>query len=114
MIFADLESHVVDIGLSTETVAVGGQSYLVIKGVLIPEGGSHGGEKCEIALLRSADNPWLPEAKIHVRPHLTPMGQNSSQPSPVGSEWQYLSRRFDKPPTPKTFYAHILTTLSEL
>ncbi len=114
MVFADLEAHLVEIGLSTDTLEVGGQPYLVIKGVRIPDGGSHAGQVCEVALLRSQDNPWLPEAKLHVRPHLTPMGQNASQPSDVGSDWQYLSRRFDKPPTPKTFYAHILSALSEL
>lgn len=114
MVFDDLETHLRTIGLATDTLECGGQAYLVIKGVRVPQGGSHAGEDCEVALLRSRDNPWLPEAKLHVRPHLTPMGQNASQPSPLGGAWQYLSRRFDKAPTPRTFYAHILTALSEL
>lgn len=114
MVFSDLESHLSTIGVSTESLDAGGRSYLVIKGVRIPDGGSHAGQVCDVALFRSADNPWLPEAKLHVRPHLVPMGQKSSQASEVGPDWQYLSRRFDKPPSPKTFYAHILTALSEL
>jgi hypothetical protein len=113
MVFADLETHLADIRLSTDTISVGGQSFLVIKDVRIP-GGSHVNQLCEVALRRSTDNPWLPEAQIHVRPHLTPMGQNSSQASPLGTDWQYLSRRFDRPPTPRSFYAHILSALAEL
>ncbi len=114
MVFADLEAHLAKIGQSTETLELGGRSYLVIKGVRISDGGSHAGKECSVALLRSQDNPWLPEAKLHVRPHLTPMGQRASQASELGPDWQYLSRRFDKPPTPRTFYAHVLTVLSEL
>jgi hypothetical protein len=113
MVFAELEAHLADIGLSTGTLDAGGQPFLVIESVRIP-GGSHAGELCEVALRKSQDNPWLPEAQIHVRPHLTPMGQNSSQASPLGPDWQYLSRRFDRPPTPRSFFAHILSALAEL
>ena len=114
MVFSEFEAYVKGLGHPIETVQVSGASFLIVKDVRIPEGGSHAGEACEVGLFRSMDIPWLPEAKIHVRPHLTPMGQRSTQASPMGSEWQYLSRRFDKPPTPKTFYAHILTVLAEL
>jgi hypothetical protein len=113
MIFTDLEAHLQQIGLSTGELTASGQSFMVIKDVPINRG-SHEGQHCEVALLRSNDNPWLPEAKLHVRPHLTPMGQNFSQPSPLGADWQYLSRRFDRPPTPRSFYAHILKVLGEL
>jgi hypothetical protein len=113
MVFADLEAHLAAIGQPTEHLVLGGQSYLVIKGLRIP-GGSHADTRCDVAIRRTSDNPWLPEAKVHVRPHLTPMGQNASQTSELGTEWQYLSRRFDPPPTPKTFFAHILTVLGEL
>src|SRR5487761_50701 len=115
MTFDELEQHVGQIdGLSIESLVVGNQTYLVIKNVRIP-GGNRGGQLCEVALLRSIDNPWLPEPKIHVRPHLVPMGQMNSQASPVGPEWQYLSRRYDRhPPTARSFYAHILTVLGEL
>ena len=113
MVFAELEAYLTEIGQPTEHLLVGGQSYLVIKDVRIP-GGSHADERCEVSIQRTAENPWLPEAKIHVRPHLTAMGQNASQNSELGADWQYLSRRFDPPPTPKTFWAHVLTVVAEL
>ena len=113
MVFAELEAHLNEIGQPIEHLVVGGQSYLVIKDVRIPAG-SHAGERCEVSIRRTSENPWLPEAKIHVRPHLTPMGQNASQNSELGADWQYLSRRFDPPPTPRSFWAHILTVLAEL
>ena len=113
MVFAELEQHLTAIGQSTEDLVSGGQSFLVIKDLRIPAG-THAGERCEVALRRTSEDPWLPEAKIHVKPHLTPMGQNASQSSELGPDWQYLSRRFDPPPTPKTFFAHILTVLGEL
>ncbi len=113
MVFAELETHLTDlVGLPIDRIDVGGQPYTVIRNLRIPNG-SHEGETCEVAILRSDENPWLPEAKLHVRPHLTPMGHNSSQPSPLGADWQYLSRRYDPPPTPREFYAHILTVVGE-
>ena len=114
MTFAELESHLTKIGLVVENHDVDGQPFIIIRGVPIPEGGSHEGEKCEIALRRSDQNPWLPEPQIHVRPHLVTMGEKSSQASPVGPDWQYLSRRFDAVPTPQTYYAFIRTALGEL
>lgn len=113
MIFTELESYIGELGLSTGELTANGQPFLLIKDVPI-NGGSHAGQHCDVALRRSNDNPWLPEAKLHVRPHLTQMGQNYSQPSPLGTDWQYLSRRFDRPPSPRSFYAHILTVLGEL
>ena len=113
MVLADLEDYLNSIRQPTDTLEAGGQSYLVIKQVRIPCG-THAGELCDVALRRTSDNPWLPEAKIHVQPHLTPMGQNASQNSELGADWQYLSRRFDPPPAPRTFWAHILTVLGEL
>jgi hypothetical protein len=112
MILNDLEQYLAGIGLPTGDLTVGGESYLVIKDVPI-NGGSHAGQQCEVALLRSNDNPWVPEAKVHVRPHMVPKGQFSSYDSPLGSDWQYLSRRYDAVPTPRDFYAHILTVLGE-
>jgi hypothetical protein len=113
MIFREFEAHVAKIGLATEDATVEGQEFLVIKGVRIP-GGSRIGQECQVAIRRSDQNPWLPEAQVHVRPHLVEMGQRNSQASPLGAEWQYLSRRFDPPPTPHTYYAFILTVLGEI
>jgi hypothetical protein len=113
MLFTDLEAHLEKLGVSVDHVSAGGQSFAVIRGVDI-SGGSHAGETCDVGILRSDDEPWVPQAAIHVRPHLVAMGERNSQASPLGADWQYLSRRFDPPPTPKTFFAHILTVLGEL
>lgn len=113
MVFTELEEHVSKLGLSVDHVSAGGQSFAVIRDLKI-QTGSHAGETCDVGILRSDANPWLPQAAIHVHPHLVTMGQRNSQASPLGAEWQYLSRRFDQVPTPKTFFAHILTVLGEL
>lgn len=113
MVFADLEAHLADIGLSVDQLTVGGQFFAVIRDLEVCPG-SHSGITCDVAVLGSDANPWVPQAALHVRPYLVPMGERNSQNSPLGPEWQYLSRRFDAVPTPRGFYAHILTVLGEL
>lgn len=87
--------------------------YTIIKSVPITAG-SQAGNSCDVGILGAATNPWVPQSAVHVRPHLVQMGQVSSQASNLGPDWQYLSRRFDRSPTPKGFLAHILTVLSQL
>lgn len=106
MTLDDLDKHVIAIGKSTETKTVGSDVYTVIK-AFTPSNG----ETYEVAIKRTAGSPWLPEAALHVRPHRVKMGENSSQDSPLGKDWQYLSRRFERPPTATSFIAHILTVL---
>lgn len=113
MTIDEFEQHLVSTGYAVESVSAGGSSYIIIKAVPI-SAGSHAGKTCDVGILRSTDNPWVPQAAVHVQPHLVEMGKASSQASPLGSDWQYLSRRFDKVPTPKAFLAHILTVLGEL
>lgn len=113
MVFADLENHLKNTGLSVESIEVDGQPWIIIKDFPI-NGGSHEGKACDVALRRSEQNPWAPEAQIHVKPHLVTMGQRNSQGSPLGSEWQYLSRRFDDPPQPRTYFAFLIKALEEL
>lgn len=113
MVFGDLETHLKQSGLSVENVTVGGQTWLVINNFPI-NGGTHNGKKCDVALRRSDQNPWAPEAQIHVKPHLVQMGQRNSRASPLGDQWQYLSRRFDDPPQPHTYLAFLITALEEL
>lgn len=113
MLVDEFEQHARDVGLTVNRVEVGTQSYVHLSGVKVV-GGTHDGQECDVAILRTRESPWVPQTAVHVRPHLTPMGQLNSQASPVGSDWQYLSRRFDRVPTPKSFLAHILTVLAEL
>lgn len=113
MIISEMESHLSGAGYAFETINATGGDYLVIQKVEIA-GGPHAGKICDIAVKRTAENPWVPDSCIHVRPHLVPMGQRASQPSPIGADWQYLSRRFDRAPSPKAFLAHLLTVVGEL
>lgn len=111
MVISDLETHARQVGYATEFVKARGGEYLVIKEVLIGAGGL-AGSTCDVAIKAAGGNPWVPEAAIHTRPHMVPMGNLNTKASPVGPEWQYWSRRFDRPPTPKSFLAHVLTILS--
>lgn len=113
MVIEDLERHATRLGLLVEYVQAGDQSYLRITGMPI-RAGTHVGKECEVAILQTGGTPWVPQAAVHVRPHLVPMGERYSQASPLGPDWQYLSRRFDRVPTPKNFMTHILTVIEEL
>jgi hypothetical protein len=105
MTLEDLDKHLIAIGKPTETKTVGSDVYTVIKSFTAK------GSTYDVAVKRNAGTPWLPEAALHVRPHRVKMGESASQASPLGNEWQYLSRRFERPPTPQSFIAHILTVL---
>ncbi len=113
MIVTEFEQHLASTGHTVESASVNQERYLIIKAVPI-SAGSHAGKTCDVGILRSTANPWVPQAAVHVRPHLVKMGNASSKASPLGADWQYLSRRFDKIPTSKAFLAHILTVLGEL
>lgn len=106
MTLDDLDKHLVAIGKATETKTVGSDVFTVIKGFTASNGSTY-----DVGVKRNAGTPWLPEAALHVRPHRVTMGQSASQASPLGGEWQYLSRRFERPPTPQSFVAHVLTVL---
>jgi len=106
----DFEAHLVRAGFDLDQSRA---DFMIIKGIRIATG-THAGKTCDVGIRRSSGNPWVPENAVHVRPHLVAMGQRSSQQSPLGADWQYLSRRFDRPPSPKNFLAHILTVVGEL
>jgi hypothetical protein len=102
----DLETHLASVGLDHENTQGGSDTFLVIQKIMASDGVTY-----DVGVKRTAGTPWVPESALHVRPHRVPMGQNSSQGSPLGGEWQYLSRQFNRPPTPKSFLAHVLTVL---
>lgn len=113
MVIEDFETYVRGLGLPADYLSAGEQTFLRVKGVRI-RAGSHAGKECDVAIMRTAGMPWVPPAAVHVTPHLVAMGERNSQGSPLGAEWQYLSRRFDRVPTPRTFLTHILTVIEEL
>jgi hypothetical protein len=110
----DLEAHLTVSGHQWEhLVAPDNQMYLIIKYIVVP-GGSLDGKRCDVGVLRTTEDPWLPQAALHVRPPLVPMGQHNTQASPLGADWQYWSRRFDRVPSPRAFLAHVLTCLARV
>lgn len=73
----DFEQHLTEAGVAVGRLTVGEQTYVHLKGITIG-GGTHAGEQCEVAILRTAEAPWVPQTAVHVRPHLVQMGQRSS------------------------------------
>lgn len=113
MVIEELHDYVSKIGYSVDRIqGSDGQSYVVIKNITIPTG-TLVQKQCDVAILWTNENPWVPQAAIHTRPVLLPMGTKATQQSAIGPDWQYWSRRFDHSPTPQRIFAHILTVLSE-
>jgi hypothetical protein len=114
MTIADLESYLVGLGHSVDLITgADGQPYSVIRAVCITAG-PLAGQTCDIAIARTESAPYLPPPAVHTRPALVSMGTFAAQPSSIGPDWQYLSRRYDRPATPKGIWVHILTILAEL
>ena len=113
----DLVAFLRGLGLTVETAQdVNGHPYTVIRQVTITAG-TLAGRVCDVALARCQSVPYMVAPAIHTRPALVPMdmmGPLRTQASPLGPDWQYWSRRFDRPPTPQRVWAHILTILGEV
>lgn len=109
----EFEAYLRGLGLSVETMTgADGGRYIAIMSFTIPTGGL-AGRTCDVAVRREESVPYIPPAAIHTRPALLPMGTRNTQGSPIGPDWQYWSRRFDRPPTPARLWTHILTVLTE-
>jgi hypothetical protein len=117
MIDEDLVAFLRGLDLTVETTQdTNGHPYTVIRQVTIAAG-SLAGRTCDVALARCQSVPYLVAPAIHTRPAMVPMDTGDplhTQPSPLGPDWQYWSRRFDHSPTPQRVWAHILTILGEV
>lgn len=114
MTAVDFEAYIKGLGLTVETITgADGGSYIAVLSFTIPAGGL-AQRTCDVAIRREETVPYVPPAAIHTRPALLPMGTLNTQASPIGPDWQYWSRRFDRPPTPARLWAHIITVLSEV
>jgi hypothetical protein len=111
-----LEQHLRGLGFTVEaTQDVHGQPYIVVRDVTVPAG-ALAGTTCDVALARCQTIPYVVPPAIHTRPALVPMdmsGPLKTQASALGTDWQYWSRRYDRPPTPQRVWAHVLTVLGE-
>ncbi|HEX3900135.1 MAG TPA: E2/UBC family protein [Mycobacteriales bacterium] len=93
-----------------------GTPYIVVETFTIPSG-SLAGRVCDIAIARSRSVPYIMPPAIHTKPALVPMNSSAplaTQGSPLGSGWQYWSRRFDRTPTPKSIWTHVLTIFDQV
>jgi len=85
--------------------------------IILPEysivAGTLAGQTRDIAIQWMPQVPYVPPSAIHVRPAVVPMGTHNAQQSPLGADWQYLSRVLRVPPTPQAWLVHINTIFSE-
>lgn len=112
-----LEEYLRGLGYQVEAAQdCHGAPYLIARDITITTG-SLAGRTCDVALARCQSIPYLCPPAVHTRPALVPMdmsGRLRTQASSLGHEWQYWSRRFDRPPTPQRVWAHVLTVLGEV
>jgi len=110
----EFETYLRDLGLTVEVIrGQDGNPYTVVRDVEIPKG-SLSGTQCDVGIGRWQATPYVVPPAIHTRPALVPMGQHSTQGSGLGSDWQYWSRHYDRPATPRNVGTHVLTVLGEV
>lgn len=113
----DLEEYLRGLGLTVEATQDSGLApYIVVRDIYVPRG-TLAGRKCDVALARCQSVPYMCPPAIHTRPALVAMdmaGPLRTQASPLGAEWQYWSRRFDRAPRPQLIWAHVLSVLTEV
>jgi hypothetical protein len=112
----DLEAFLRGLSLTVEMI-IGddGATYTAVLGYTIT-GGALAGRICDVAVQRVETVPYVVPAAIHTRPHLVPM--DGAEPlktmdSPIGSEWQYWSRRYDREAEPRKIWTHVITILTD-
>jgi hypothetical protein len=114
---AELEEYLRSLGLKVESAQDNsGHPYIVTRDFVIPCGPLVG-RTCDVALARCQTNPYVVPPAIHTRPALVRMdmtGPLKTQASPLGADWQYWSRRFDRVPTPQAVWTHVLTVFSQV
>ncbi len=109
----DLVRHLEGLGLTVETLDRGPQGkWIVVRDYPI-NSGTLVGQRRDVAIQWSPQVPYIAPSAIQVRPHVVPMGTRNAQGSPLGPEWQYLSRVLRCMPTPQAWIVHINTILSE-
>jgi hypothetical protein len=112
-----LEDFLRSAGYTVEVIQdSAGTQFTCIRNVCIPAGPLRG-RTADVALQRINTVPYTVPAGIHTRPALVPMNPGpplGTQPSPLGPEWQYWSRRYDRPPTAQAIWAHVLGIFSQV
>lgn len=112
----ELETFLRGLGLNVENIGgEDGARYTAVTEYTIPAG-ALAGRTCDVAIQRVETLPYVVPAAIHTRPHLVPM--DGAEPlktmnSPIGSDWQYWSRRYDREADPRKIWTHVITILTD-
>ena len=110
----ELVDYLKGLGLQVEVLGPpSAPTFIVVRGYAIPQGRMRGTNH-DVAIQWQPLVPYVPPTAIHVRPHAVPMGQRNSQASPLGPDWQYLSRVLRGTPSPAAWIAHVNTVFAEL
>lgn len=112
----DLEAYFRSLGWQVETIDVpngSGNKYIVVRNYMVPTG-TKAGTIIDLAVRHTAAFPYVMPSAIHTSQALVPMGNNNTQASPLGADWQYWSRVLRGQPTPQRIAAHIATIFSEI
>ena len=97
----ELVSHLEGLGHTAETLDLGPQGrWIVVRDYPISTG-TLAGQRRDVAVQWSPQVPYVAPSAVQVRPHVVPMGTRNAQGSPLGPEWQYLSRVLRCTPTPQ-------------
>ena len=108
----DLVDYLRSLNLSVSAREAGGNKYIVIRDYPVPCG-SLRGQLRDVAVMWSGQVPYVLHSSVHFRPNVVTMGSANSQASPLGQDWQYLSRVLRGQPSPQRILTHINTVLSE-
>ena len=112
----DLEAYLRGLGYTVERVqGTDGAPYTIARNVEIMTGGLKG-RRCDVGIGYVTSVPYAVPAAVHTRPALLPMAGGEpygTQASPIGPDWQYWSRRFDRVPTPESLWVHVFTILND-
>ncbi|SRR6266851_5268853 len=109
----ELASHLEGLGHTVETLDLGHGRWIVVRDYPINTG-TLAGQRRDVAIQWSPQVPYVAPSAVQVRPPVVPMGTRNAQQSPLGPEWQYLSRVLRCQPTPQAWVVHINTVFSEL
>lgn len=110
----ELVGHLEGLGLTVETLDLGPQGRWIVAHDYPISTGTLAGQRRDVAIQCSPQVPYVAPSAVHVRPHVVQMGTRNAQGSPLGPEWQYLSRVLRCQPTPQAWVVHINTIFSEL
>ena len=113
----DLETHIRSLRyLVEQLVGNDSQTYSVVRD-FEPTKGSLKDKTFDVAFLRVTAEPYNFPSAVHTKPILVAMNTGApfaTQGSGIGPEWQYWSRRYDRPHTPRGIWAHVLTIFGEI